>query len=245
MMNLNNKHKLKIMYWNCRSYSKPERKQNLILTIQDQLSRKQIQPHIICLSECKLNIDSLSTDELDALLGIPDYQHKYFASREKLNGGLLFYVHNSISYSHYDLLDIPITERTSHSTDIRWLRVNFKSTESSYFLIGSVYLNPSTTEMKYVQPLLHSINRATATGIPFLVGGDFNSKHHSWRSSQRIGASVFEENSNGIKLYDTIIHNNLCVLNTVGGSNGNNIEPTHYANSGHSVIDLALISDLS
>jgi exonuclease III len=217
----NKNQQLKIIYLNCRSYSNYKKTQ-LSLTLLQQSA--QSQPDVICLSECKININ-MPREEQEKLFFLPNYNHRYFPSRDKSNGGLLFYIHKSINYSHYSQLDIPVQSRTIYSTDIRWIKLNYRSTDSNYFLIGSVYINPEPVANLLIQPVFDSIEQAKLTGIPFLLGGDLNAKHPHWNNI-RYNNNNSTANFIGNQLIRSINFNNLYVLNSIT----DNIQSTHFYN---------------
>jgi hypothetical protein len=216
---LNNKNKLKVVYLNCNVLTE-NKKVDLITTIKETMHNCSF-PHIICLSNPALSI-------------LPNYKHQYFPSRDKGNGGILFYIHNSLQWSHANELDIPSSSKILYSTDIRWIKVNFKTCESNYFLVGCVYINPSTVAYRYIEPIFWSLYQAKESGIPFLIGGDFNAKHSLWNNES------IASNAMGDKLFNFVTHHNLPILNSISQQY---IEPTHYYSGGSSVIDLAIVSD--
>lgn len=229
-----NSHQLKIIYLNCRSFSFYKKTQLSLTLLQQQPTHQW--PHILCLSECKIKVN-ISSEEQEKLLYLPNYNHLYFPSRDKSNGGILFYVHNSLNYFHHALLDIPEQSRIMHSTDIRWIKINFRTTDSDYFLIGSTYINPEPVPLSFLQPVFDSIQQAKLSNIPFLLGGDFNAKHPYWNNNN---INHTASNLTGRQLYGCVNTNNLHILNSIT----DNIQSTHLYPGGDSVIDLALISDL-
>ena len=224
---------LSVLYWNCQTLV--NKKMQFILAMNDLLERDII-VDVFCISECRLSSQSYNDHLADFH---PQYHSLYYPSHDHNNGGLLFLIHNTLSYHPYPDLSIIPPEHSSFSSDIRWIKVNYQSNRGQEYLIGSIYINPQTTRSTHLAPLFSSISRATATGLPLVLGGDFNSYHPSWNNqSNAIQAS--KRNIIGSKLYDTITNCRLSILNVLLDDT-----PSYTHIGSESVLDLILCSDSS
>jgi len=226
-------HSITVMYWNSRTLI--NKKSELILSMESLLT-DNINVHIYCISECRLT-DDIFNNHFSSFH--PSYNSLYFPSHDHNNGGLLFLIHKTLSYSPRPDLSLFKTEMTSHSTDIQWISVSYRTEQNEHFLVGSVYINPATTKHKHLQPIFDSIVRAQSTEIPYVFGGDFNAYHRTWNYSPN-GARNYQENRIGNYLFHCQFELNLTLLNTAYS-----MEPEPTRLDSRSVLDLIFISEFS
>src|SRR5665647_1178777 len=141
IFNSNNNHNInniKIVYYNINSINLVK-KQALQLTILNYEQQIKQQIHIICLCECKVSVD-LNSEDRQNLLALPNYKFEYFPSRDKSNGGLLFYIHNSINYQNQPEFSIPLQKRLIYSSDIRWIKLNSLNISDNHCNQGGILL---------------------------------------------------------------------------------------------------------
>ena len=91
-------------------------------------------------------------------------------------------------------------------------------------LVGTIYHTPNTSMV----PITDVITRATATGLPLLLLGDYNAHHTHWQEDTKT-------DQHGTQLFDCINNNQLSVLNNL--FNTSRFIPTCTTNS---VLDLAI-----
>ena len=231
--------RLNVIYWNSRTLR--DKRHQLSIELDQSHNRPLHQCiHIYCFCECRL------TPSIFELYFNPvhsDYTSIYHPSTENTNGGLLFLIHKSLSYSlcpEYNATDL------YHSSDIRWIRVKFRTTESLFFLVGSVYLNPLSSQTEHIQPIIDSIDLVRNTNIPFIVGGDYNAYHPLWNcevpNRDILSYEPFHtrQNKSGLMIQHYLSSHQLAVLNTLFKPLGYDFPvPTH----GNTVIDLIFTSD--
>ena len=111
-------------------------------------------------------------------------------------GGLLFYIHNSISFTRKQLLT---TSKNDPHLEEQIISIAMDNTE---LRITNVYIPPaSSCNGRYSPPLDHLL-----TGTDSLVLGDFNAHHSLWHSGTT--------DTRGNQLADSISISSFAVLNT-------------------------------
>ncbi len=206
------------MYWNCNGIFHMNRFSQLQSFLAD--SSSLYYPDVFCLSECKISIN----DQFDL-------SHLYYKSilfpYTSSSSGLIFLYKSSIHVFHRVDLDLSASQLNSlsHPSMIKWLQIRFNNSD---FLLGSIYKHPLSNVDDF-DILLDNISKVIGLQIPFVLLGDWNSRHVAWEA--RCNNSVF-----GNRLYDFICNNNLLLLNSIFAFNCF----THSVGSIKSVLDIGL-----
>ena len=111
-------------------------------------------------------------------------------------GGLLFFIHNSVSFTSKPLSTM---SKNDHHLEELTISIAMDNTE---LLITNVYIPPaSSCNGRYSPPLDHLL-----TGTDSLVLGDFNAHHSLWHSGTT--------DTRGNQLADSVSTSSFAVLNT-------------------------------
>lgn len=99
-------------------------------------------------------------------------------------------------------------------------------------LVGTFY-HRANDPGDHFQSILDCINSACATGMPLLLVGDFNAHHPAWQEGTT-------RDTAGRDLYDTILNNNLTIVNNLFPTSRNCITRVGNRSQRSSVLDLIL-----
>jgi hypothetical protein len=206
----------KFYYWNCNGLMRQAR----LVQLKSFLTTCAVAPDLMCIAEVKLANDS-TIDFSDV-----NYKHCYFPYLQD-SSGLLFIYKNGMQLIHrQDLSLLHMFNNIPHATMLEWMEV---LCDDMTILIGGLYRHPSALidESEY---MLNNIKQIIDLDIPFFLLGDFNS-HGSYFDSQYLINDVHAD-----KLYDFIVENDLCLLNSIYASN----VATHHVGNIHNVLDLGI-----
>lgn len=201
--------KMLCMSWNARSIRKNNLNNKLI----------ELRSHILSLSN-PYHLIFIQETWLDekCKIELPGYfclRKDHLSDKNYPHGGVLIFIHKSIVFREINFC-------TSEFSDSVFAQI---SSGSFDFVIGSVYASPSTKISERKQDFHKLVTRPG----PFVLAGDFNSKHISWNNekSDRSGMNLQ-------KLCD----NNLCEIHFSD-------EPTTYPSVGSpSFLDLVISKGL-
>ena len=111
-------------------------------------------------------------------------------------GGLLFFIHNSVGFTHK-----PLSTMSKNDPHLEELTISI-AMDNTELLITNVYIPPaSSCNGRYSPPLNHLL-----TGTDSLVLGDFNAHHSLWHSGTT--------DTRGNQLADSVSTSSFAVLNT-------------------------------
>ena len=144
---------------------------------------------VAAIQESKLTAKSRSPN-------IPNYTLVRHDRRQGPGGGLLFFIHNSVSFTRKSL---STTSKNDPHLEELTISIAMDNTE---LLITNVYIPPaSSCNGRYSPPIDHLL-----TGTDSLVLGDFNAHHSLWHSGTT--------DSRGNQLADSVSISSFAVLNT-------------------------------
>jgi len=174
-----------LVYWNVESLNREK------ITMLEFLFR-EYHPLFFGLCECKHTDDSMLSFPGFTLVSKP-YRHN--------SGGLLLGISDRVGI-HQRRQDLE--QSYPH---ILWVECSFPGGLARRVLVGVCYRRPGTNSAEFEQ-LLNSIRSASATGMPIILGGDFNCTHSDWT------LDPLKSDSLGGRLVRVCTENELHVLNS-------------------------------
>lgn len=144
------------VFWNCNTLSSDHFAQLEILC-------SRYHPLMFGLCECKQKVWSR--------FDLPDYD---LVSKPYLDksGGLIMFVSHRVKWKRRQDLEL------GHP-HILWLECVLPDQIARKILVGAAYKRPADG-LNGVQAILESLKAAVRSGVPVLLGGDFNARHISW-----------------------------------------------------------------
>ena len=153
----------------------------------------------IFLEEHNVKVAAIQESKLTAKSRSPNIQNYTLVRQDRRlgpGGGLLFFIHNSVSFTRK-----PLSTMSKNDPHLEELTISI-AMDNTGLLITNVYIPPaSSCNGRYSPPLDHLL-----TGTDSLVLGDFNAHHSLWYSGTT--------DTRGNQLADSVSTSSFAVLNT-------------------------------
>ena len=153
----------------------------------------------IFLEAHNVKVAAIQESKLTAKSRSPNIQNYTLVQQDRRlgpGGGLLFFIHNSVSFTRK-----PLSTMSKNDPHLEELTITI-AMDNTELLITNVYIPPaSSCNGRYSPPLDHLL-----TGTDSLVLGDFNAHHSLWHSGTT--------DTRGNQLADSVSTSSFAVLNT-------------------------------
>ena len=153
----------------------------------------------IFLEAHNVKVAAIQESKLTAKSRSPNIQNYTLVRQDRRlgpGGGLLFFIHNSVSFTRK-----PLSTMSKNDPHLEELTISI-AMDNTELLITNVYIPPaSSCNGRYSPPLDHLL-----TGTDSLVLGDFNAHHSLWHSGTT--------DTRGNQLADSVSTSSFAVLNT-------------------------------
>ena len=153
----------------------------------------------IFLEAHNVKVADIQESKLTAKSRSPNIQNYILVRQDRRlgpGGGLLFFIHNSVSFTRK-----PLSTMSKNDPHLEELTISI-AMDNTELLITNVYIRPAISyNGRYSPPLDHLL-----TGTDSLVLGDFNAHHSLWHSGTT--------DTRGNQLADSVSTSSFAVLNT-------------------------------